>query len=217
MNKIKKFVKINGIMECKSGLSILGSKTEIGPGGVDNAVVKDPLYGLPYVPGTSIKGKMRSQLEVVYGKSGNKGTPCGCGQPDCVICTLFGAHMNTRSMAGTPRLLFRDMSLVEGESQISENLIEVKAETMVNRESHTAANGSLRERERVAKGTRFNFEIVLQVFEGDNEKKNLDIVKRGLELIENTGLGGKTSGGYGQVKFEDIKTTSIDAMTGKEI
>lgn len=222
--KLKKFVKISGVMEVVTGLSIGGNKDDIGPGGSDTPVIKNPLDNSPYVPGTSLKGKMRSKLEEVYGVENKTPkdayNPCGCGRKDCIICTLFGAHMNTRSEAGTPRVIFKDMYMTEDFRNLPvEKIFETKNETMVDRKTHTASNSSLRNRERVAKGVKFEYEILVQVYEGDNEKKMLETLKRGLELVEETGLGGKTTGGYGRVSFgidgDDYVEEHIDAMTGK--
>lgn len=128
--------------------------------------------------------------------------------------------MNTRSEAGTPRVIFKDMYMTEDFRNLPvEKIFETKNETMVDRKTHTASNSSLRNRERVAKGVKFEYEILVQVYDGDNEKKMLETLKRGLELVEETGLGGKTTGGYGRVSFgidgDDYVEEHIDAMTGK--
>lgn len=218
MAKLVKFININGVMEVKSGLSIIGNKDNIGPGGVDGAIIKNPLNNEPYIPGTSLKGKMRSKLEETVGKV--DGNPCGCGKKDCMICTLFGAHKNVRSECGAARILFRDMKLVDKYKTL-DNIIETKVETMIDRKTKVAANGSLRNRERVAEGVEFNYEIVVQIYEGDDEKKILDTLNKGLDLVEMTGLGGKTSGGYGQVDFhrndETFKMEEVDIKTGKTL
>lgn len=60
-------LKINGNIKANTGLHIGGSSTGIDIGGLDNSVIKDSL-GRPYIPGSSLKGKMRSILEVVEGK-----------------------------------------------------------------------------------------------------------------------------------------------------
>lgn len=217
MARLVKFININGVMEVKSGLSILGNKDGMGPGGVDGAVVRNPLNNEPYIPGTSLKGKMRSKLEESMGKV--DANPCGCGKKDCMICTLFGAHRNVKSEAGSPRVLFRDMKLVDSYKD-AENIIETKVETMIDRKTKVAATGSLRNRERVVEGVKFNYEIVVQIYEGDNEEKILETLNKGIDLVELTGLGGKTSGGYGQVDFgrdkEAYKITDVDVKTGKK-
>ena len=56
-----------GNIHCETGLHIGGSSDEIEIGGVDMTVIKDPVTGEPYIPGSSIKGKMRSSLERAKG------------------------------------------------------------------------------------------------------------------------------------------------------
>ena len=208
MKKLVGFIKRTGVMTVETGIQINGPGTEIGPGGLDTEVVKNPLTKLPYIPGSSFKGKMRASLEKHLGKvneatdkKGNSvGKPCGCGSEKCIICTLFGAHMNTTSKAGAPRLKFRDMNLCE-EFLDKEGISEAKAATMIDRISGTASNGSLRTVERVSAGTKFNYEIVVELYEGDDKKKFIETLDKGMKLIENTGLGGGTSRGNGKVSF----------------
>ncbi|MBX0310894.1 MAG: type III-A CRISPR-associated RAMP protein Csm3, partial [Sulfurihydrogenibium sp.] len=102
-------------LECKirvlTGLHIGGSKENVEIGGIDNIVIKIPVLKLdetierdvPYIPGSSIKGKMRALLEWVEKPEGlpqvialaNKGEPCNCGK--CKVCKLFGAHKNAKT------------------------------------------------------------------------------------------------------------------------
>lgn len=58
---------IKGLIETNTGLHIGGSSTGIDIGGMDNSVIKDS-KGRPYIPGSTIKGKMRSLLEILEGK-----------------------------------------------------------------------------------------------------------------------------------------------------
>lgn len=208
MAKLVKIVKRTGVMKAESGIQINGPGVTLGPGGLDSEVVKNPMTGLPYIPGSSFKGKMRASLESKLGKDVN-GKPCGCGYSNCIICTLFGAHLNMKSEAGTPRLLFRDMELTD-EFKIVDGITEDKAATMINRNTHTAATGSLRHVERVSAGAEFNYEIVIQIYEGDSENKIIETLDSGMRLIEATGIGGGTSHGNGKVKFISKKDEVVE-------
>ena len=200
--------KFEGVMRCKSGLHIGGNNNLIKIGGVDSEVVKHPVTDEPYVPGSSLKGKMRSQLERIGNKVTDRGEPCGCGSKDCMVCLLFGAHKNTRSSAAPTRLLVRDMFLTDEKRKEYQELLvekgvsylENKAENMINRNSGTAENP--RFIERVPAGAEFGFELQLQVFEGDPIEKMLAAVKQGLSEVEATYIGGSGSRGSGQVKFD---------------
>ncbi len=215
--KLLKVVTISGKIECKTGLCIKGSNSDLNIGGADSEVIKNPLTGDPYIPGSSIKGKMRSQLEKKYGMKDKKGNvildkPCGCGSKKCKICTVFGAHMNAGAECAPVRIIVRDANLSEETiKQLKNrdfekgNFLEVKAENTINRKSGTAE--APRFIERVPAGAKFDFKILLQIFEGDNENELIDFVKEGLKQIENSYLGGSGSRGYGEVKFIDVIET----------
>lgn len=210
--KLKKLVYFQGTIQCVTGLSIRGASGDLAIGGADSEVIKNPLTGEPYLPGSSLKGKMRSQLERKYGSRDRFGkddfhNPCGCGRRDCPICTVFGAHMNTRSECGPVRILVRDSEFTDDFRQQIRNMpleqgnyLEVKAENIIDRYSGTAK--SPRFMQRVPAGASFNLDILLQIFEGDNEQKLTDLVEEGLALIEDSYLGNSGSRGYGQVKFD---------------
>lgn len=193
---------------CESGLHIGGSQDELAIGGSDNPVIKNPETGKPYIPGSSLKGKMRAELEKHLGKSGrNPNNPCGCAERNCPICRLFGAH-NPKSELGPSRIIVRDGRLLKG------GRIENKAENIIDRRTGAAARGGLRSNERVVEGTEFKMQIVLQVFDFDagfeyGGRKGGEalqaVVADGLNLVQMTGLGGGTSRGSGAVSFDDFK------------
>lgn len=58
---------IRGKIECLTGLHIGGSKEKMEIGGVDSIVVRSPQSDYPYIPGSSLKGKMRHLLEYISG------------------------------------------------------------------------------------------------------------------------------------------------------
>ena len=204
---------ITFIARCESGLHIGGSQDELVIGGSDNPVIKNPSTDKPYIPGSSLKGKMRAELEKELGKAGGRhhDAPCGCAKKECGVCRLFGAHMNTRSTLGPSRIIVRDGRLRSG------GQIENKTENVINRQSGAAQHP--RSNERVVEGTEFDLQIVLQVFDDDSKFSYRDrggtqhngdaalqaIVADGLKLVQLTGLGGGTSRGSGAVTFSDFK------------
>ena len=197
---IKNKIVISGVMTTESGLHIGGTKDDISISAMDNPVIKDVITNKPYVPGSSIKGKMRSLFELSGYAKGNS-FPCKCGSNNCIVCKLFGAHMNTNAESGSPRVIFRDVYLTSEFESISDSIVEVKTETAIDRQTGTAKKGSLRPNERVASGVAFNYEIVILVHDNDNEAELQSMVETGLRMIETTGLGGKVSAGYGKVNF----------------
>jgi len=61
--KLTKISQIQGQIELVSGLHIGSGNTEMHIGGTDNPVIKNPVNNQPYIPGSSLKGKMRSLME----------------------------------------------------------------------------------------------------------------------------------------------------------
>lgn len=206
------------IARCESGLHIGGSQDELTIGGSDNPVIKNPETRKPYVPGSSLKGKMRAELEKQMSRPrGNRDDePCGCG--NCGVCRVFGAHKNTRSTLGPSRIIVRDGRLHSG------GHIENKTENVINRKSGAAQHP--RSNERVVDGTEFRMQIVLQVFDLDESFQHTDrkgnlhrgddalqaLIADGLHFVQLTGLGGGTSRGSGAVSFHDFKLDG-DAWT----
>ena len=208
---IKKIIEFNGTMTIKSGVHIGGNDNGTKVGGCDNPVIRNPLTNDPYIPGSSIKGALRSCAEKMPAYAGKirNGKPCGCGQETCMVCKLFGAHMNMRAASGEPRLIVRDMNIssdfldrVMESGGSRSDIIETKASTMIDRSANTAAGGSLRNMERVAAGAVFDCSFSIKVMDKDNEVELINFFKKCLSIVEATGIGGKVTSGSGQVEFD---------------
>ncbi len=194
---ITRHVKITGIMTAVSGISIGGTRDSLGFTAADIPIVRNPLTGKPYIPGSSIKGKMRSLFERSGVGNSRNGEPCGCGKKDCIVCKLFGAHKNTKAASGPSRLIFRDANLTPEFDSVEESVLIEIIGTAIDRNT----GNTLRTRECVTKGTEFEYEIDILVQDGDDEKDMISAVESGLKMIERTGLGGMISNGCGQVNF----------------
>jgi len=198
---------IEATLECVTGLRIGGSQDDLQIGGTDLPVIKHPVTLAPYVPGSSLKGKMRSELEKRHGiRSPNQAEPCGCAGADCPVCRIFGPHKNTRSELGPTRLLVRDASLMEG------GQIEIKTENVINRKTGAAEHP--RKLERVAAGSKFRLQLKTQVYDLDStfefggksgKDAVLAVVREGLDMVQQTGLGASVSRGSGQIRLFDLK------------
>ncbi|MBW1927265.1 MAG: type III-A CRISPR-associated RAMP protein Csm3 [Deltaproteobacteria bacterium] len=224
--KLNKISKITGKIVLESGLHIGAGDTELRIGGTDNPVVKHPHTNEPYIPGSSLKGKVRSLLEM---KSGLLAL-AGDGKPletkilkhkDLKedqrseaerILKLFGvsgADDQENLKIGPARASFADSFLSEKNKKMikanQQSYFEVKSENSINRIKGTAENP--RFTERVVAGLKFDFAISLKEMEGDEDL--LDTLLEGLKLLEHDALGGSGSRGYGRVHFEfDDKTIS---------
>jgi CRISPR-associated protein Csm3 len=215
--KLIGYKNIEGIIEVVTGLHIGGSTAVIEIGGKDNPVIKHPITKEPYIPGSSIKGKMRSLLEWNLGKintdPNNKDygdVHKWCNDRNCPICVIFGTSADEAGL-GPTRLIVRDAVLSEDykKKQKEKNsswtvldLTEDKYENTINR---ITARANPRNFERVVSGVEFNFTLNYRVFEnGDNGQVDEDLFKHvidGLRLLEKDALGGAGSRGCGQVKF----------------
>jgi CRISPR type III-A/MTUBE-associated RAMP protein Csm3 len=221
--KLEQAVIFSGKIYCVSGLSIGGSSITLDIGGIDREVIKNPITKEPYIPGSSLKGKMRSELEKKYGtkcwikesQKSNKEVlkrkkdkilvvgdkePCGCGEKSCLICMIFGSHKNPGADSAPTRIIVRDAVLSKEKMEKNSVILERKTENIVSRTSDTA--DSPRIIERVPAGTYFDFEIVLRIFEGDNKQHLIDKVVESLKLVQESYLGGCGSRGSGSVTFE---------------
>lgn len=201
---------IQGKIVCKTGLHIGGSSDAIDIGGSDNVIIRDSVTGNPYIPGSSLKGKLRFLTELNDKDSAqsvidNKGRPAD--DPNCISSKLFGisADENQTELKFPTRTIVRDaypddetLELWDNESLISG--AELKYENNINRINSGATPRNI---ERVPKGSKFDFEIVFSVYEDDDE--NISYLLDAMRLLEDNYLGGSGSRGFGQIKFENIK------------
>jgi len=217
--------KITGTIVLKSGLHIGAGDAEMRIGGTDSPVVKNPLTGQPYIPGSSLKGKIRSLLEWRYGLVlAAGGAPYSFkhlaqnenNSDGRDVIKLFGGAPDKEDQLaksiGPTRLAFWDCPLNDDWKKgvvDSRNLLttEVKSENSINRIAGTAE--SPRFIERVIAGAQFDFTLTLKVLEGDDL---LDTVLLGLRLLELDSLGGSGSRGYGKLTFEGLTLEGADLM-----
>lgn len=204
--KLKSYREIKGIIVCKTGLRIGGSKDNLDIGGIDSPIIRHPITDLPYIPGSSLKGKMRCLLELSTGNVSQDGKPHNCGQ--CDVCLFFGS---LRGNSPT-RYLFRDASLTqEWEDRLRKaqedkglNFSELKNENWIDRLTGRAGSKGLRTFERVPADTEFQFNAVIRIFERDSEQQAINFMKKGLSLLTQDYLGSSGSRGYGQIGFKDL-------------
>lgn len=233
--------EIKGKIILKTGLHIGAGDMEMRIGGLDNPVIKHPHTLEPYIPGSSLKGKVRSLLEMRSGLMGetdgkplsletylklddDKEKQATCGR----ILKLFGAGGNEEQWEkagkeiGATRVSFADCHLDKRwrDTALKTNLVltEVKSENTIDRIKGTAQHP--RSMERVPAYTEFSFSVTLKQM-GD-EPELLDLLLEGLRLMEKDALGGSGSRGYGRIEFdfaeaeEEIKQ-KWDKLKGAEL
>lgn len=203
--KLTKIIVKSGTMTAEGRIHI-GVGQNFGIGGVDGEVVKNLFTGEPFIPGTSFKGKMRSGLETSLGKA----SVCKCKRKDCMVCTLFGAiGSNNEAECGKGRLIIKDINLIEEFSGRDTVLTSITS-TAINRLTGTADDSTLRTIEAIEKGTKFHYEIMIKVYDGDDATKFSRVVDECLERVTIDGIGGKVSSGCGQVSFEPDDDYDLD-------
>lgn len=207
---LKKII-IKGNIKAITGIAIGGSNTAMGIGGVDKGVIRNPITQEPYIPGSTLKGKMRSLLEMHYGEIGDK--PMGAvrngpsekeGQR---TVKLFGNASNEKHQRPS-RIIVRDsfLSKVQEENKTPADFFkgtdllftEVKTEVVIDRITSKAMPRQL---ERVPAGAIFDFEIIVNIFNEDNETELMQDVFAAIQLVQNDYIGGSGSRGSGQINF----------------
>ncbi len=197
---------LKGKLKTLTPLHIGGSKDKFEIGGVDNPVIKDPVTNYPYIPGSSLKGKLRMLLEFAEGKVQINDKGNYPPSSDSEITSLFGDSADNNSN-GPTRLIVRDAYADEStrknwENTNSETLYtEYKAENTIDRMT-SAANP--RFMERVHKDSEFDVEFIIQVFSMDEDKgkSNFEKLVKAIRLLEDSTLGGGGSRGSGKVEFK---------------
>lgn len=205
-------LRIKGTILVKTGLHIGGEKEAISIGGMDMVVVKTAKDQIPFIPGSSLKGKLRSLLAKEYGSEDVEEDPH-------YIKRIFGYSADEKE---TPedadpqerpvptRLIVRDAFLdtdhfrdyFKNKDLFVSAYTEEKWENVINRRTGTAEHP--RSVERVPPGSRFVFELIYDMYTPEQTQEDLDVLVRAMHLLQDDYLGGNGSRGYGQIAFEDV-------------
>lgn len=211
--KLENYIEITGTITVKTGLHIGGNKDDIEIGGNDNPVMRHPVNKQPYIPGSSLKGKMRSLLELNLPLGLDKICTVDSklhkhisskNEKDCPICHIFGS--TTKEEIGPTRLIVRDCYIQTMPENAPISGTEVKYENTIIRTSGKA--DSPRPIERVVPDAVFTLDIILRRFDIDTELEQkcghelIEYVKKALDLVSIDGLGGSISRGCGKVDID---------------
>ena len=233
--KLKDIYLIEGEIKLLTGLHIGAGNDRIEIGGMDNPVVRDPVTKEPYIPGSSVKGKMRMLLELYTGAVSSSGDPLDYKTLEKFkdskaiddetyktafnLLKLFGVSGadDIPQELGVTRLSFYDLKLTKDSKELLKEKVgalmtEEKTEVRINRITGTGQHP--RHTERVPAGAKFEFKLSVKVFEEENEQELFELIKKGLKLLEADSLGGSGSRGYGKIKFLPLKKKSV--FSGEE-
>lgn len=206
-------LKIQAILEVKTGLHIGGSSDYAPIGAVDSVFVRDPLTKEPMIPGSSVKGKMRTLLAKVRNGGTIAKTP---DEDEAVVLRLFGSAKKDHILLS--RLQFID-SFIDTDAKARFSSIdtdtyfgEVKFENVINRATSVA---NPRQIERVPRGMTFDFQLVYNIEDESELAEDMEVLAEGFRLLQLDYLGGHGSRGYGRVAFSDFKVQRVDAKTGQ--
>jgi CRISPR-associated protein Csm3 len=219
--QLRKISIIHADLKLLTGLHIGAGDGEMHIGGVDNTVIRHPVTHEPYIPGSSLKGKIRSLLEwrsgaVQEGPLSWKQQKQPGVLPILQLFGIGGGDSNDLSpedarTLGPTRLAFWDCPLqkiwVDKMQEDNQPFIEVKSENSINRITGTAQFP--RQTERVVEGAIFNFRLSFKRLDSGDDHL-FDIILAGLKLLERDSLGGSGSRGYGKVRFENLVVDDKD-------
>jgi len=214
-------IRISGKIELLSGTHIGGSGAFSAIGSVDAPVVKDRLTGLPLLPGSSLKGKMRTLLARMINTKFAR-LP---DNDDPKLLRLFGSAgqgNNDKKEARVSRVLFTDALMSNWESLQKRGLTsmtEVKFENSIDRATSVA---NPRQIERAVRGSEFPLDLIYEIApssdksEGpsdDEIAEDLELLSQGMRLLEADYIGGSGSRGYGRIKFHEITLAKVIGNT----
>lgn len=217
MTKLRAKVVVEGELVAITGLHVGSAAAGMQIGSVDSPVVRDPISNKPYIPGSSLKGKLRSLLEAAEGLDPNrsggrdvKRHECDDRSDalECSVCRLFGSTGRNGGKNHPARLAVADL-LLTNESFEELKLIDTglmytewKFENTLDRITSAAMP---RQIERVPASSAFNLRLIYDdrndVDTVDEDMRNLS---RALSLLEDDALGGHGSRGYGRVAFQEV-------------
>lgn len=187
-------ILISGEIELLTGMHIGTGGEFAAIGAIDSPVVRDVITTKPIIPGSTLKGKLRSILAKEFSlKNANK------ADDDCEeIKRLFG-DKNRPS-----RIIFTDMTIKNADELEKINIYtptEVKFENTINRLTGVA---NPRQIERVIRGCIFGMEIIYNIDEEEEIEEDLKMLVEGFKLLKYDYLGGHGSRGYGKVKLNKL-------------
>lgn len=191
-----------------TGMHIGGTDSFSAIGAADSTVVRDACTGRHIVPGSSIKGKLRSLL--ARSLSGDIEKLPDFNDDDERIKRLFGSSKPVRAA----RVQFADAFVINYEEMKNVGLTEVKSENTINRATSVS---NPRQIERVNPGVKFGLRISYNVQNDRETAADMELLAKGMKLLQLDYLGGHGSRGSGRVSLRCFKVTDERDTERKDI
>ena len=202
-------LEITGILEVKTGLHIGGSDAFAAIGAVDSPVIRDVRSDDPIIPGSSLKGKMRTLLAKYY----NEKFASSPDEDAARIKELFGS---AKGEVKTARLLFSDMFLQNKDELREKNIYRATEVKFENNIIRTTAVANPRQLERVIRGAKFGLNLVYEYKDDETMLRDFETLQNGFRLLQYDYLGGSGSRGYGKVAFSGIEIDPVIGDVGED-
>lgn len=199
-------IEITGTIKLETGMHIGASEAFAAIGAIDSPVARDPVSGLPYIPGSSLKGKMRSLLAKAYN---TKRLSDKRDDDEEMIKRLFGCSKNVDGNPQPSRLIFSDSILNNMEDLKKKGLstpTEAKEENTIN---PLTAVANPRQIERVVKGAEFPLYIIYNAMDTDTIEEDFKLLADGIKLLQYDYIGGHGSRGYGRIEIKDLNLSCV--------
>lgn len=202
-------LEITGKIKIMTGLHIGGSKEFSAIGAVDSPVMRDTYSNMPFIPGSSLKGKLRFLLQEKYGKKA-RDEKTNHNDDDLRVKRLFGSSNDKKDEKSFKSRLYFSDSFISNEKDLNkmgiEQMTEVKFENTINR---FTAIANPRQIERVISGTEFDMSVIYNADSKEDLREDIKNLKEAFELLEYDYLGGNGSRGYGRVKIENLELNQV--------
>lgn len=194
-------IEITGIIQAETGIHIGGNSQFAAIGAVDSPVIRDVYTDYPMIPGSSLKGKMRTLLAKQYNKGLEKPE-----NDDDRILRLFGSA--EKGQIQFSRLIFSDMIMVNAEKLQKQGIstTEIKFENTINR---LTAEAMPRQIERAVRGSEYELHLIYNLEKEEEFEEDMKLLRHAMTLLTYDYIGGHGSRGYGKISFKDLDLNCV--------
>lgn len=202
-------IEITGIIQAETGIHIGGNSQFAAIGAVDSPVIRDVYTDYPMIPGSSLKGKMRTLLAKQYNKGLEKPE-----NDDDRILRLFGSAEKGKIQFS--RLIFSDMIMVNAEKLQKQGIstTEIKFENTINR---LTAEAMPRQIERAVRGSEYELHLIYNLEKEEEFEEDMKLLRHAMTLLTYDYIGGHGSRGYGKISFKNLDLNCVIGKVDKDL